>query len=87
MKYNILFTGIFAEKNVSSFCKHFFSKNISVYSKNISVYAIFNDQSFNDTLTTNVVSLNNWAQTFLENFKCGDGFACVFIVFMHTYLL
>ena len=36
------FTGIFAEKNVSSFCKyksysHFFSKNISVY-------AVFNDQ-------------------------------------------
>ena len=44
----------FAEKNVSSFCKcksysHFFSKNISVY-------AIFNDQSFNDTLTNDIVS-------------------------------
>ena len=43
----------FCWKNVSSFCKcksytHFFSKNISVY-------AIFNDQSFNDTLT-NIVS-------------------------------
>ena len=48
------FTGIFAEKNVSSFCKcksysHFFSKNISLY-------AIFNDQSFNDTLTNHIVS-------------------------------
>ena len=37
---------IFAEKNVSSFCKckrysHFFSKNNSVY-------AIFNDRSFNE---------------------------------------
>ena len=37
------------KKNVSSFCNcksysHFFSKNISVY-------AVFNDQSFNDTLT------------------------------------
>ena len=29
---------------------HFF------YSKNISVYAIFNDQSFNDTLTNDTVS-------------------------------
>ena len=26
------------------------------FSKNISVYAIFNDQSFNDTLTNNIVS-------------------------------
>ena len=44
----------FLLKNVSSFCKcksysHFFSKNISIY-------AIFNDQSFNDTLTNNIVS-------------------------------
>ena len=46
------------KKNVSSFCKcksysHFFSKNISKY-------AIFNNQSFNDTLTPSLV-LNNWA--------------------------
>ena len=67
---------VFLLKNVSSFCicksySHFFSKNISVY-------AIFNDQSFNDTLTNDIVSfeqlgpdsylmtslvLNNWAQT------------------------
>ena len=45
---------VFLLKNVSSFCKcksysHFFSKNISVY-------AIFNDQSFNDTLTNDIVS-------------------------------
>ena len=44
----------FCWKNVSSFCKcksysHFFSKNISIY-------AIFNDQSFNDMLTDDVVS-------------------------------
>ena len=50
---------IFAKTNVSSFCKcksysHFFSKNISVY-------AIFNDQSFDDTSTNNIV-LNNWEQ-------------------------
>ena len=42
------------KKNVSSFCKcksssHFFSKNFSLY-------AIFNDQSFNDTLTNDIVS-------------------------------
>ena len=30
-------------------CEYFFSKNISVY-------AIFNDQSFNDKLTNNIVS-------------------------------
>ena len=53
-KYNIEFMGIFAEKNVSSLCKcksysHFFSKNISVY-------AIFNYQSFNDTLTNDIIS-------------------------------
>ena len=40
---------------MSSFCKcksysHFF------FNKNISVYAIFNDQSFNDTLTNDIVS-------------------------------
>ena len=29
----------------------------SFFSKNISVYAIFNDQSFNDTLTNDIVSL------------------------------
>ena len=39
---------------MSSFCKcksysHFFNKNISIY-------AIFNDQSFNDTLTNDLVS-------------------------------
>ena len=42
------------KKNVSSFCKcknyfHFFCKNIGVY-------AIFNDQSFNDTLSNDIVS-------------------------------
>ena len=47
---------VFLLKNVSSFCKcksysHFFSKNISVY-------AIFNDQSFNDTLTNDIVSFD-----------------------------
>ena len=45
---------VFSLKNVSSFCKcksysHFFSKNINVY-------AIFNDQSFNNTLANDIVS-------------------------------
>ena len=45
------------KKNVSSFCScksysHFFSKNISVQ-------AIFNDQSFNDTLTNDIVSFEH----------------------------
>ena len=40
---------------MSSFCKyksysHFF------FSKNISIFAIYNDQSFNNTLTNNIVS-------------------------------
>ena len=39
---------VFLLKNVSSY-SHFFSKNISIY-------AIFNDQSFNDTLTNDIVS-------------------------------
>ena len=38
---------IFAEKNVKSYI--FFNKNISMC-------AIFNDQSFNDTLTNDIVS-------------------------------
>ena len=31
-------------------------KLLTFFSKNISVYAIFNDQSFNDTLTNDIVS-------------------------------
>ena len=39
---------VFLLKKCESY-SHFFSKNISIY-------AIFNDQSFNDTLTNDVVS-------------------------------
>ena len=35
---------------MSSFCKS------HVFSKNITIYAIFNDQSFKDTLTNHIVS-------------------------------
>ena len=35
------------------------------FSKNISKYAIFNDQSFNNTLTIDIIIvLNKWAQLF-----------------------
>ena len=45
------------KKNVSSFCK---CKSYShVLSKNIGVYAIFNDQSFNNTLTNDIVSFEH----------------------------
>ena len=37
------------------------------FSKNISVYAIFNDQSFNDTLTKDFINLNNWALHFIAS--------------------
>ena len=33
---------------------------MSGFCKNISVYAIFNDQSFNDTLTNDIVSFEQW---------------------------
>ena len=44
---------LFLLKNVSSFCK---AKTTHFFSKNISVYATFNDESFNDTLTNDIVS-------------------------------
>ena len=44
----------FCWKNVSSFCKC--KSYTNFFSKNISVYAIFKDQSFNDTLTNNTIS-------------------------------
>ena len=46
---------VFLLKNVSSFCR---CKSYSHFSaKNIRVYAIFNDQSINDTLTNGIISL------------------------------
>ena len=45
---------VFFAKNVSSFCK---CKSYSYFfSKNISIYSIFNDQSFNNTLTNDIFS-------------------------------
>ena len=39
-------------------------KLLIFFSKNNSVYAVFNDQSFNDTLTNDIVSFENRAQKF-----------------------
>ena len=47
---------VFLLKNVSSY-SHVFSKNISVYAK-------FNDQSFNDTLTNDVVSFEQMGRDY-----------------------
>ena len=44
------------KKNMSSFCKCMQKLLKFFFSKNISVYAIFNGQSFNDTLTNDIVS-------------------------------
>ena len=49
VKVQDLILRYFCWKNVSSFCIHIF------FSKNISLYAISNDQSFNDTLTSDIV--------------------------------
>ena len=66
----------FAEKMWVAFIHIFFSKNNNVY-------AIFNDQSFNGTLTTSLV-LNNWTQKYFlseipnnSNLSLGT---CIFIV-------
>ena len=49
---------------MSSFCKsHFFCKNISVY-------AIFNDQSFNDMLTNDIVSFEQTGPALQLCFDC-----------------
>ena len=53
---------VFAEKIVSSFCKckcksySHFSAKILAYMPYLIIYAIFNNQSFNDMLTNDIVS-------------------------------
>ena len=59
---------IFLLKNVNSFCKsycHFFSKNFKAY-------AIFHDQSFNDTLTNDVVSFEQLGPDIYPHVSDGD---------------
>ena len=51
-----MLTGIFAENMWVAFANAF-AKATQIFSaKNISIYAMFNDQSFNDTLTNDIVS-------------------------------
>ena len=48
-------------------------KLLTFFSKNISVYAIFNDQSFNDTLTNDIVSFEQLGPgnyNLLMSFSC-----------------
>ena len=49
-----------------------------VFSKNIYIYAIFNDQSFNDTLTNNIVSFEQLGPVLLN-------IALLFFVFPGSY--
>ena len=42
-------------------------KLLTIFSKNISIYAIFSDQSFNDTLTNDVVSFEQLGPVVLNN--------------------
>ena len=42
-------------------------KLLTFFSKNICVYAIFNDQSFNDSLTNNIVGFEQLGPGFLKN--------------------
>ena len=42
------------------------------FSKNISVYAIFNDQSFDDTLTNGIVSFEQLGPVLLETDTLSD---------------
>ena len=52
-------------------------KLLAFFSKNISVYAIFNDQSFNDTLTNDIVSFE----------QLGPDFRNYIIQFFITYFV
>ena len=53
----------FLKKNASSFCYAQF------FCKNISIYAIFNDQSFNDRLTNDIVSFEQLGPGVLHLFQ------------------
>ena len=53
------------------------------FSKNISIYAIFNDQTFNNTLTNDIVSFEQLGPDVLKGngymFSGGNSFKIVFI--------
>ena len=72
---------VFLLKNVSSFCySHLFSKNISKY-------AIFNDQSFNSTLTINVISFEQLGPDDLDFFASLLNIPLSTAIFLHYILL
>ena len=65
---------------------HIFSAKI--FSKNISIYAICNDQSFNDTLTNDIVSfeqLNPRRHHELSNYQENDLFHCTTAKHLNVY--
>ena len=49
------------------------------FSKNINVYAIFNDQSFNDTLTNDIVSFEQLSPVVSENQQLRIKLNCLFL--------
>ena len=61
------FTGIFAEKMGVAFAN---AKATHLFCKNSSIYAIFNDQSFNDTLTEDIVSFEQLGQVLFGWKRC-----------------
>ena len=70
---------------MSSFCKcksytHFFQQKL------ISIYAIFNDQSFNDTLTNDIVSLEQLGPGYLGSrlYSFCERFAGIYILIKST---
>ena len=65
-KYNIKFTGIFAEEMwVAAKATHIFSAKM--IGKNDSLYVIFNDQSFNDASSNDIISFEQLGPGYLCN--------------------
>ena len=58
-------------------------KLLTFFSKNISVYAIFNNQSFNDTLTNDIVSFEQLDHGF--GFLIGKFHQMFYRVICHPY--
>ena len=81
---------IFLLENVSSFC---ICKSYSYFfSKTISVYAIFNDQSFNDTSTNDMLSFKQLTQIFrtlqfLYSFFSFDCYFCTVAASVYCIIL
>ena len=79
---------VFLLKNVSSFCK---CKNYSHFcSKHFTVYSIFNYQSFNDTLTNDIITFEQMGpdicQGGIQCVACGNIKLINTEIVIHTYL-